>query len=432
LTGYFGRDIDFEQHHASKSGGYTMHINCHAHIFNFQSVFTQQSVQTLINRILEMSPPVLADKYIQQLIEDFIAAGTSRAQPEEKLASWLIEFQESDTLTDFYRRAKADTVSKLERAKLRLAALGNRENLLANGRILDRMFTEDAGTDAGTQSAADFIDFIRIGFLPSINDIADEIMSQTPDGAGIVALTMDITRDDLFEEQFVNQLQDTAAAAARYPGRIFPFVAVNPNRSNHYAYMCNALDNLNFTGVKLYPSLGYAIDSQPMRKVYAYCEQNQVPLLMHCNPSGFYYTSQYIEYSAPRHWWAILKAFPQLKICFGHFGGGAGLTGPNLPDQASWTGQILQLMKDHAGVFADISYHDDPMRGGPSETRYFENLQNLMQERVIKDRILFGTDFFMNRVRLKDKNYWSYFEDRLGTDFETIAGVNPQRFLFSS
>jgi len=55
-----------------------------------------------------------------------------------------------------------------------------------------------------------------------------------------------------------------------------------------------------------------------------------------------------------------------------------------------------------------------------------------MQAGVIRDRILFGTDFFMNRVRLKDKNYWSYFEDRLGTDFETIAGVNPQRFLFSS
>lgn len=409
-----------------------MYINCHAHIFNFQSVFTQQSVQTLINRILEMSPPVLADDYIRRLVEDLMAARASHTKPEGTLASWLIEFQESDTLAAFFQRAKADTGSKLERAKARLAALADRENLMENGRMLDRLFAEDDGTDAGTKSVADFIDFIRIGFLPSIQDVADEIMAQTPDGAGIVALTMDITRSDLFERQFIKQLEDTAAAAARYSGRIFPFVAVNPNRSNHYALMLKALNTLNFTGVKLYPSLGFAIDSQAMHEVYAYCEGNQVPLLMHCNPGGYYYARRYIEHSSPRLWKAILKTFPQLKICYGHFGGGEGLTGTRLPDQTSWTGQILQLMTEYPGVFADISYHDDPMQGGQDETRYFDNLQNLLQTDVIKERILFRTDFFMNRVRLKDKNYWSFFADRLGSEFDTIARVNPQRFLFSS
>ena len=409
-----------------------MYINCHAHIFNFQSVFTQQSVQTLINRILEMSPPVLADAYIERLVEDFMAARTNPDQPENRLADWLIEFQESDTLADFFRRARSETRTNLERAKKRLAALVNRDNLIENSCLLDQLIAEDDTADAGTQSVADFIDFIRIGFMPSIRDVADELMAQTPDKAGIVALTMDITRSDLFERQFLQQLEDTAAAAARYHGRIFPFVAVNTNRSNHYAFMLKALDTLNFTGVKLYPSLGYEIDSPAMRKVYTYCERNQVPVLMHCNPGGFYYARQYIEHSSPMHWSKILAAFPRLKICFGHFGGGEGLAGADLPDRTSWTGQILNLMEDHAGVFADISYHDDPMAGGPAEARYFENLQKLLRKDVIKDRILFGTDFFMIRVRLKDKNYWSYFNDHLGPDFDTIARVNPQRFLFSS
>jgi len=415
-----------------KRGGCTVYINCHAHIFNFQSVFTQQSVQTLINRILEMSPPVLADDYIKRLVEDFMAVRANPEQPENRLAAWLIEFQESDTLADFFRRARSETRTNLERARERLAALVNRENLIENSRLLDQLIAEDDTADAGTKSVADFIDFIRIGFMPSIRDVADEIMAQTPDNAGIVALTMDITRSDLFERQFMQQLEDTAAAAARYRGRIFPFVAVNTNRSNHYAYMLKALDTLNYTGVKLYPSLGYGIDSAAMRKVYAYCERNQVPVLMHCNPGGFYYARKYIEHSSPTHWRTILAAFPRLKICFGHFGGGEGLTGTDLPGQTSWTGQILKLMEDHSTVFADISYHDDPMAGGPTEARYFTNLRALLQKDLIKERILFGTDFFMNRVRLKDKNYWSYFENRLGTDFETIAGVNPQRFLFSS
>jgi len=361
-----------------------------------------------------------------------MAARSNPEQPENRLAGWLIDFQESDTLADFFRRARAETRTKLERAKERLAALANRENLIENSRLLDQLIAEDDTADAGTKSVADFIDFIRIGFLPSIADVADEIMAQTPDGAGIVALTMDITRSDLFEQQFGQQLEDTAAAAARYPGRIFPFVAVNLNRSNHFEYMLKALNTQNFTGVKLYPSLGYEIDSQAMRKVYAYCEKRQVPVLMHCNPGGFYYARKYIEHSSPLHWRAILKAFPQLKICFGHFGGGEGLTGEGLPDETTWTGQILELMKIHAGVFADISYHDDPMPGGPVETRYFENLHALLQKDVLKERVLFGTDFFMNRVRLKDKNYWSYFQQHLGPVFDTIAGINPQRYLFSS
>jgi len=242
-----------------------VYINCHAHIFNFQSVFTQQTVQTLINRILEMSPPVLADDYIERPVVELMAARTDPGQPEVRLAGWLTEFQESDTLKDFFRRARAETRTKLERAKERLATLASRENLIENSRLLDQLIAETDAADAGTRSVADFI---RIGFMPSIMDVADEIMAQTPDSAGIVALTMDITRSDSFERQFIKQLEDTAAAAAaRYQGRMFPFVAVNTNRSNHYAYMLKALNTLNFKGVKLYPSLGYAIDSPEMRKV---------------------------------------------------------------------------------------------------------------------------------------------------------------------
>ncbi len=406
-----------------------MHINCHTHIFNFQSVFSQHSIQTLVNRILEMSPPVLADKHLQRLIEDLMAARTTPAGPEDRLAGWLIDFQESDNLVEFFHKANPDTLKKLESTKERLAALADRGSLLANGKLLDQVFAENDATDAGKKSVADFVDFIRIGFLPSIQAVADEVMEQTPETAGIVALTMDITRSDLFEEQFTDQLEETAAAAVRYPGRIFPFVAVNPNRSSHFVHMQRALTELNFKGVKLYPSLGYDLDSSAMDKVYAYCHENGVPLLMHCSKGGFYYAEQYIDNSAPAHWEAILGRYPNLKICFGHFGGAGALAGPNLPGEATWAGQILKLMETWPGVFADIAYHDEPMEGGAAEARYFENLKRLLQKETIQERILFGTDFFMNRVRLKDKNYWSYFEDHLGGDFETIAGVNPRRFL---
>ncbi len=407
-----------------------MHINCHAHIFNLPAVATQHSVQTLINRILAMLPEAVEKGFAERLLKDLLEARTTDAGVMDKLAGWLRDFQASGTLTDFIHRADPSRRERLARANARLAALADRENLLETGIALDELIAESDDTDADRKSLADFIDFLRIGFLPTIQDVADELMTQTPADAGIVALTMDITRGDMFEEQFIAQLEETASAATRYPGRIFPFVAVNPTRANHYAIMERALTELQFKGVKLYPSLGYDIDSPAMRRVYAYCQANGVPLLMHCNQGGFYYTPQYISNSSPEHWHAILNDFPELKICFGHFGGGGDLAGPQLPGEGTWAGMILNLMEKWPGVFADTSYHDEPMAGGHAETNYFANLERLLQRETVRERILFGTDFFMIRIRLKDKNYWSYFEDHLGRDFETIAGENPHRFLF--
>jgi len=408
-----------------------MRINCHAHIFNLPAVATRHSAEILINRILEMLPAVVEKAFAERLLRDLFESRKTETGVMGKLAGWLGEFQSAGTLADFFDQAGPSARDRLAQANARLAAAGDRDNLLEVGMALDELIAERGDLDAGRKSLADFLDFVRIGFLPSIQDVADELMAQTPADAGITALTMDITRGDFFEEQFIAQLAETAAAAARYPGRIFPFTAVNPIRANHYAIMERALGELQFRGVKLSPSLGYDIDSPEMRRVYAYCQANGVPLLMHCNPGGFYYDRQTIFNSSPEHWPAILKDYPELKICFGHFGGGGDLTGPQLPGQKTWAGMILDLMEKWPGVFADISYHDEPMAGGRVEANYFANLKSLLRLEPVRERVLFGTDFFMIRVRLKDKNYWSYFEERLGDDFETISAVNPHRYLFA-
>ncbi len=327
------------------------------------------------------------------------------------------------------KSATIDTLEALEQANARLERLTDRKSLWETGAALDRLIVESDTVDAGKKSIADLVDFLRVGFLPTIKVVADELMAQTPEGAGCIALTMDITRDDRFERQFIAQLEETADAAAGYPGRIFPFVAVNPNRPNHYALMQRAFTELGYVGVKLYPSLGYAIDSAAMHRVYKYCQAHAVPLLMHCSPNGFYYAAQYIENSSPDHWKTILDQYDDLNICFGHFGGGGALAARGLPDPDSWTGKIIRLMEDHPGVYADISYHDAPMIGGLAERHYFNNLKALLQTETVKERILFGTDYFMIRARLQDKNYWSYFEAHLGDDFTMVAEVNPQRYL---
>ncbi len=63
-----------------------MRINCHAHVFNLPAVFNQQTIQTLINRLLVMAPHVLTEEQIHPLIADLLAAGANDNSPAGILA----------------------------------------------------------------------------------------------------------------------------------------------------------------------------------------------------------------------------------------------------------------------------------------------------------------------------------------------------------
>ena len=61
---------------------------------------------------------------------------------------------------------------------------------------------------------------------------------------------------------------------------------------------------------------------------------------------------------------------------------------------------------------------------------YFRNLKRLLKTPPFRDRILFGTDFWLMRVRLTEERHWRFFEENLtGPQFRRIAEDNPGRFL---
>jgi hypothetical protein len=87
-------------------------------------------------------------------------------------------------------------------------------------------------------------------------------------------------------------------------------------------------------------------------------------------------------------------------------------------------------MEKYPGVYADIGYHTDPMDGGDAETNYFKNLSELLSRPAIRDRILFGSDFFLVQMRLREDNLWDYFTEKLPADlFRQITEINPTAFL---
>lgn len=87
-------------------------------------------------------------------------------------------------------------------------------------------------------------------------------------------------------------------------------------------------------------------------------------------------------------------------------------------------------MRTYEGVYADVSYHTDPMDGGQAELNYFNNLKELINDDTIGKRVLWGTDYTLVRQRAREENYWAYFQRHLTSqEFEQIAEINPQAYL---
>lgn len=405
-----------------------MRINCHAHIFNASSIFTPHTLDILLNRIIEMELPEVVKVELAKQIRRLIKKGGEYLDEEYLFTKIVRKISQSD---DF--KKMLESLSNNHSLKLEFAGGTGLEDYAVEklvglfGRISDAF--DKGKNDASKTDLLDVISFLRIAFLPGITHVTDHLMSQLARNDAVIALTMDITKDGKDAKLFEKQLRDTSEMVLAYPGRLFPFIAVNPRRPNHFEIMERALNGMGFVGVKLYPSLGYDVDSPKMEKVYAYCEERNIPLLTHCSEGGFYYRDKLRKNSHPKLWDTILNRHKTLKISFGHFGGAKYLAQQDIPPE-SWSQTILDLMTKYEGVYTDIAYHSEPMKGGTAETYYFKNLGKLLKDSTYKRRILFGTDFFLARQRLKEKNQWRYFQKLFNaTELKLISEVNPPDFL---
>ncbi len=105
----------------------------------------------------------------------------------------------------------------------------------------------------------------------------------------------------------------------------------------------------------------------------------------------------YGDRAHPKYWDRVASIFPNLKINLAHFFLG-------------WGEEILDLMIKHENIYSDISYssmilreedHDD----FASDIKWF-----IDKNPVIKDRIMYGTDWVMLSVESNHEMYLRYSE----------------------
>jgi|WetSurMetagenome_2_1015567.scaffolds.fasta_scaffold69472_2 hypothetical protein len=270
------------------------------------------------------------------------------------------------------------------------------------------------------------------------------------------------------------QLFETKQAVITNPFSIIPMYHYEPRRWNyskatptdsnyqkgpwHYPLdkVATKTNKGLYIGIKMYPSLGY----KPLDKrlpymhdpkdggcFYAQCMSDGIPILTHCSPGGMtthemkYYmeydetkppypsqqqhsmqaldtppdattasydyqgkTIQYFydNYVHPRAWHEVLKKYRSLKLCLAHFGGDLFPQGFD----NDWIKEIVDLIKEYPNVYTDVSCWNLDK----NKETFKELLLNKKYD-YLKDRILFGTDWYMTLLALGGKSYQSFCEE---------------------
>ena len=406
-----------------------MLINAHAHVFNLQTVLSHHAVKIIGQRVRDRGLPEFVVEAVERLLDELVDR-PENLDENELLARFVAKIASTNSFKTF-------VAANLNVLPVEIRILGDGPKQLgvtALRSVLDKLSTALGTTTTGRSSVFDVYETLHIALEADIVSVADHLLSHMGPEDGLVALMMDITAEQEPARDRANfraQIRGTSEAAVQRPGRIFPFVAVNTQRVDHFDLMRQAIEKLGFVGVKLYPSLGYQVDTEPMHLVFDYCVKTDTPVVMHCTRGGFYASEQSRSFGDPAIWEPILGKRPSLRICFAHCGGEDGLEAASgTVKPGTWTAEIVSLMDRYPNVCMDIAYHTGMMGGGIIETNYFATINALIANPKYENRVLFGTDAWILRLTMADDSFWQYFQKNL-TDsvFQQMAGEAPRRFL---
>jgi len=226
-----------------------------------------------------------------------------------------------------------------------------------------------------------------------------------------------------------------------------------------------AVERAGFLGVKMYPPVGFRpignealFDSGPAQaehrgarldnalcRLYSWCQEKQVPVLVHCG-SGNSFSLAALDCPHPAHWGDVLERYKDLRLCLGHIGHIEGLprerpsTGYT-PQQIedSWPGHAARLMQRYDNVYADVADFETTSSEPYLPPGDVEVLRYLMKTYPkFRDRILYGSDWFMNNLLGDQDQYFKRFHSGFAAIFKEVTGYdaaavfrgNALRFLF--
>ena len=292
-----------------------------------------------------------------------------------------------------------------------------------------------------------YAQFLKTSDKKQQSDIYNELKSQYPDDWKFVILPMDMAfcERGKVPEDYEEQLEDLYDIF-KLNNTCIPFVMIDPNRPNCFGVFKNAIEQLHFKGLKLYCNLGYYPTDERLLPIYNYCNEHNLSIITHCTPNNpvFYngskeqlkqrlglkelpfkkFRDNIQLFGQPNNYEILLKNYPSINICFAHFGGSDSILEylQNKKIQ-NWHTDILRLIEIYPNAYTDISYT-------LFESSLLPYIKQLMDNDHYKNKILFGSDFYMNQTVGQEFYCLNDYKNSIGIQsFYQQSVLNNNKFL---
>lgn len=327
------------------------------------------------------------------------------------------------------------------------------------------------------RSVTGMIDFVLQNFQYRYVSVHDYLITYNQPGIRVVDLMLPslvdydwwLAKGSATLTSLQTQIDVMHQIAVVTGGRVHCFVPYDPLRqvafelghasADSFTLVVDAIEKHGCVGVKLYPPMGFAalgnsdlrgpngssfwarewlprwtastdlgdrLD-RAMAKLLRWCEVNGVPVMAHTGLSNGV-TPDFERLAGSLYWANALKAFPSLRVSFGHFGDSSPVE-----DGLGRARAFAGLMNGNGGepgafAYADAGYFVEVMNSQPA---LLATLRQLYEETAGKgsaalaNRFMYGTDWEMTLTEGSVDTYLSQFVD-LFNELEVRPAIRAQ------
>lgn len=293
-----------------------------------------------------------------------------------------------------------------------------------------------------------YANFMEIASYCSQEKVFKKVRGRYPLNTQFVVLPMDMRGMGYGEpKQDINEQHlELKRLAECYPDQIIPFIHIDPRSGGPELSGPDPVEFIQkfhkkgFKGIKLYPPLGYDAADDLLMPIYGYANEHSLPVMVHCTRGGVrnkkFKDEDVDRTTAPHKYCDILSKFPKMRLCLAHYGGSEDWKryledewhDDDTPlEKMDWMSQISTMIRRglYPNLFTDISYTIFRFE------RYIPVLKVLLRDEKIRNRVLFGSDYYMiEREKLLEREMAIKLRSELDQDtFDLIAHHNPVRYL---
>jgi len=296
--------------------------------------------------------------------------------------------------------------------------------------------------------------FVKASRIGSEMELFNDVRAYYPSTTKFVALMMNMHHMGAgrCRRTYLQSLLALDSLRKIFPEKVLPFYMADCRDENCDNFFDDFVLKRGWTGVKMYPPLGTWPQDARYEYIYEKCQERNIPIISHCtygNPVHYKGSKSELDwlllpfdeyekklgrkgncdkFTNPDNWAKVAAKFPGLKICLAHAGGSKEweqwLKQPS--NENNLLNKIINIMAVHKNVYMDISFT-------ANKDFAADVLFTLMTEpkfEFLHDRILFGSDWYMNLSETTEAEWSIGLRRKIGVQiFDKIARENTHKFL---